>query len=164
MIISSVPSSHAPFSCLRVFLCVGCFLFLACSEVELKNPEEYARFERVVDAVNTLEQAYVKQDMEGIRNLLLPLDSLSHWQQEVQRDFQAYADISLDLVIDRVEIDGDLISVYVSWRGVWKRTNDGAGFLARGEGILHWNGTQVILLSGVEGDLPFGMADRQSVS
>jgi len=164
MMISGDSSLHSPFSLLLFFLCAGCFLFLACSEVELKNPEEYARFERIVDAVKTLERAYAKQDIEAIHDLLLPLDSLAAWQREVQRDFQAYADISLDLVIDRIEIDGDLISAYISWHGVWKRTAGGSGLLARGDGILHWNGTQVILLSGVEGDLPFGMADRQSVS
>ncbi len=99
-----------------------------------------------------------------MNDLLLPLDALLAWEQKIQKDFQAYSGIELDLLIDRIVINGDLISVQVSWQGEWKEIEGQQGIKARGHGTLHWSGTHVILLTGVEGDLPFGMADRQAMS
>ena len=127
-------------------------------------PEDHARFERIAEAVDALHQAYISHDLETTRGLLLPLETLEAWEQKVQRDFQTYSDIALDLTIERILIKGDLISVFVTWQGEWKRTPEDKGMTARGHGILHWSGTHVILLSAVEGDLPFGMADRQAIS
>ena len=139
--------------------------FLAgCASDPPRYPESHARFERIVEAVNSLQRAYVSHDLKSTNDLLLPLDTLRAWGQRVQRDFQTYPDISLDLSIDRIIINGDRISVQVSWLGEWKETPEQLGLKARGHGTLYWSGTQVILLSGVEGDLPFGMADRQKMS
>ncbi|WP_447969464.1 hypothetical protein [Nitrospira sp. M1] len=139
-------------------------ILTGCSSDPPRYPESHARFERIVEAVQTLEQAYVAQDQEATKDLLLPLDSLHAWEQGIQRDFETYSDIVLDLSIDRMVIDGDLISVHVSWLGEWKDAPDAQAIKARGHGTLHWSGTHVILLTGVEGDLPFGMADRQALS
>ena len=146
-----------------LILCSG-VLLQGCSSNAPRYPEDHERFERIVEAVKTLQKAYIEHDEQTTANLLLPLENLETWEKEVQRDFQTYSDIALDLSIDRIFIEGDLISVYISWQGEWKRTSTDTGLKARGHGILHWNGTHVILLSGVEGDLPFGIADRQALS
>lgn len=139
-------------------------MLMSCSATPPRYPESHARFERIVEAVKTLEEAYVAQDQDATKDLLLPLESLTTWEQGIQRDFATYSTIILDLSIDRMVIDGDLISVHVSWLGEWKETPDTQTIKARGHGTLHWSGTHVILLTGVEGDLPFGMADRQALS
>ena len=144
-------------------LCVVAVL-ANCSSKEPRYPEDHARFERIAEAVKTLQQAYIAQDSETIKSLLLPLDTLYAWEQEIQRDFQTYSDISLDLSIERILIEGDLISVYVSWQGDWKQEGQEQILNTRGHGVLHWSGTHVILLSGIGGDLPFGMADREAIS
>ena len=144
-------------------VCVVAFL-ISCSKKEPRYPEDHARFERIAEAVKTLQQAYIAHDSDTTKSLLLPLDSLEAWEREIERDFQTYSDITLDLSIERILIEGDQISVYVSWQGEWKETSEDKGVRARGHGVLHWSGTHVILLSGVGGDLPFGMADRQSLS
>ena len=135
-----------------------------CSSSPPRYPEDHERFQRIVKAVTTLKEAYIEHDQQTTDGLLLPLENLETWKREVQRDFLTYSDITLDLTIDRILIEGDLISVYVSWQGEWKQTPEDTGMKARGHGILHWNGTHVILLSGVEGNLPFGMTDRQPLS
>lgn len=146
-----------------VFVCqTG--LLTGCASDPPRYPESHARFERIVRAVETLQLAYVEHDQAAVNDLLLPLDALLAWEQKIQKDFQAYSGIELDLLIDRIVINGDLISVQVSWQGEWKEIEGQQGIKARGHGTLHWSGTHVILLTGVEGDLPFGMADRQAMS
>ena len=144
-------------------LCQTAFL-TSCSTDPPRYPESHARFERIVEAVNKLQRAYIAHDLQTTKDLLLPLETLVEWEQGVQKDFQIYTDIALDLSIDRIAINGDLISVQVSWLGEWKESPEKQSVKARGHGTLHWSGTHVILLTGVEGDLPFGMADRQAMS
>ncbi len=150
-------------ACVWVCLC-AVIVLPGCKKKGPRYPEDHARFERITEVVDTLHQAYISHDIETTRELLLPLETLQAWEQGIQRDFETYSDISLDLLIERILIQGDLISVFISWQGEWKRTPEDKGMRARGHGILHWSGTHVILLSAVEGDLPFGMADRQAIS
>lgn len=137
---------------------------LGCTSTPSKSSEEYARLERVVDAVKQLRDAYVNRDGHAIEDLLLPLDSLSVWAQEVRKDFEVYSDVDLELRIERIEIKGDLILTFVVWHGEWRRASTDSVIRARGHGILYWSGSRVILLSGVDGDLPFGMAARAGES
>ncbi|MEE8124691.1 MAG: hypothetical protein V3T42_02635 [Nitrospirales bacterium] len=135
-----------------------------CSKKLPKYPEDHARFQRVLQAIKTLETAYVKKDASTFHELLLPLEDLKILEAEVRQDFATFHTFSLDFIIDRIVIDGDRISVFVSWHGDWQRTPQGSPAQARGQGVLLWSGNQVILLRGVEGDLPFGMTHRLNVS
>ena len=85
-------------------------------------------------------------------------------EAEARQDFAQFSTIQLDLNIDRITIDGNRISAFISWQGKWQRSTQEPGDQARGLGVLLWSGNQVILLRGVEGDLPFGMAARLNVS
>lgn len=156
-------SNTIPLALVFAVLCQTGFL-TSCSSTPPRYPESHARFERIVKAVESLQQAYIAHDQAATNDLLLPLENLITWEQGIQKDFQTYPDIFLDLLIDRIVINGDLISVQVSWQGEWKNNNEQQTVKARGQGTLHWSGTHVILLTGVEGDLPFGMADRQAMS
>jgi hypothetical protein len=82
---------------------------------------------------------------------------------DVSQDFQQYGDISLDFSIERVLIEGDQMDVFFHWQGQWKKTATDTGVRDRGHGMLRWTGPQSPLLSGVGGDLPFGMAVRHTV-
>ncbi len=85
-------------------------------------------------------------------------------QAEVSKDFETYKEIALDISIERIVIDGNTIEVYVHWSGQWKKDPAEDGLRERGHGMLRWVGVQSILLSSVEGDLPFGMASRQAAT
>jgi hypothetical protein len=135
-----------------------------CSKKAPKYPEDHARFQRVVQAIKSLETAYVNQDASAFHELLLPLENLNRLENHVRQDFSAFSAIHLDLAIDRIIIDGDRISAYVSWQGDWQRTPEEAFTQARGHGALLWSGKQVILLRGTEGDLPFGITQRPGFS
>ena len=135
-----------------------------CSKKTPKYPEDHARFQRVVQAIKTLETAYVNKEATTFHELLLPLENLNLLEAEVRQDFATFSTIHLDLTIDRILIDGDRISAFLSWQGEWQRTTQGAFAQARGHGVLLWSGTQVILLRGTEGDLPFGMTNRPNFS
>jgi hypothetical protein len=145
-------------------LVIGSIAGTGCSKKTPKYPEDHARFQRVVQAIKTLETAYVNKDASSFHELLLPLENLDLLEAEVRQDFTTFSAIHLDLTIDRILIDGDHISAFVSWQGDWQRTDQGEFARASGHGVLLWSGNQVILLRGTEGDLPFGMTHRLNFS
>lgn len=140
------------------------FLFGCSSTSATKDQEEHARFERIIQAVESLRKAYIEKNETVVEELLLPLESLEQLEEEIHKDFSVFSMISLNLFIERINIHGDLITVSIRWQGQWKRSTEEAGIEASGHGILLWSGNQVILLTGLEGDLPFGMATRQAMT
>jgi hypothetical protein len=137
-----------------------CLTETGCSKKTPKYPEDHARFQRVVQAIKTLETAYVNKDAPAFHELLLPLEQLEILESEARQDFATFSTIQLDFTVDRIVIDGNRISAFMSWQGTWQRSTQESSDLARGHGVLLWSGNQVILLRGVEGDLPFGIASR----
>lgn len=137
-------------------------LVIGCSAKEARYPADFARYQRIDAAVETLRASYAKKDPKAFAGLMLPLEPLELMQAEVGKDFDTYQDISLDISIERIVIDGNTIEVYVHWSGQWKKSPAEDGVRERGHGMLRWVGVQSILLSSVEGDLPFGMASRQA--
>ena len=65
---------------------------------------------------------------------MLPSDSLDRMVSEISKDFQQYADISLDFSIERVLIEGEQIDVFLHWQGQWKHTVAETGVRDRGHG------------------------------
>ena len=146
-----------------IVLGMVCLAETGCSKKAPKYPEDHARFQRVIEAIKTLETAYVNKDTPAIHELLLPLEQLEILEAEARQDFAQFSTIQLDFNINRIIVDGDRISAFISWQGKWQRSAQEPGDQARGQGVLLWSGNQVILLRGVEGDLPFGMAARLNV-
>ena len=149
---------------LLVVLGMVCLTEAGCSKKVPKYPEDHARFQRVVQAIKTLETAYVNKDGPALHELLLPLEQLEILEAKARQDFAQFPTIQLDLYINRIIINGDHISAFISWQGKWQRPTQEQGDQARGQGVLLWSGNQVILLRGVEGNLPFGMAARLNKS
>ena len=131
---------------------------------EARYPADYARYQRIAAALETLQKAYASKDQKTIHGLLLPLDELDRLEREIQKDFETYAIINLDFSVERIVIDGNTIEMYVHWQGQWRKTPADDGVRERGHGMLRWVGVYSILLSSVEGDLPFGMATRQATT
>ena len=142
-----------------------CLTETGCGKKTVKYPEDHARFERVIQAIKTLETAYVNKDASSFHELLLPLKQLEILEAEVRQDFVLFSTIQLGFTIDRIVIDGNRISAFISWQGQWQRSpQESSAQEVTGHGLLLWSGNQVILLRGVEGDLPFGIASRLNVS
>jgi hypothetical protein len=146
-------------------LCVlaGVLPSIGCGSKGPQYPEEHARYVRLDLAVEALRSAYIRKDLSALEALMLPSDSLDRMVSDVSQDFQQYGDISLDFSIERVLIEGDQMDVFFHWQGQWKKTATDTGVRDRGHGMLRWTGPQSPLLSGVGGDLPFGMAVRHTV-
>jgi hypothetical protein len=149
-----------PWLCL-LCLCWAAAGVSACSHKGPQYPEEHARYRRIDAAVESLRQAYVHKNYSALESLMLPVESLERMGSDIKRDFEQFHEIQLDFAIDRIIIEGETIDVFVHWQGQWKRTIGETGVRDRGHGMLRWIGVQSILLSGVEGDLPFGMATRR---
>lgn len=146
------------------FLCLAGIIavWAGCSAKGPRYPEDFARYKRIDAAVESLRKAYTSKDILGIHALMLPLEPLERMEAEITRDFQHFEEISLDFSIDRIVIDGETIEVFIHWQGQWRRTSADTGFRERGHGVLRWVGVQSILLSNMDGDLPFGMATRHT--
>jgi hypothetical protein len=136
---------------------------LGCSSKDIRYPEDHARYQRVDAAVQAFRKAYVAKDLSHIQSMMLPTLSLDRLERDISSDFQSFQEISLDISIERIVIEGDSIDVYIHWQGQWKRSRADVGMRERGHGVLRWVGIQSILLTGTEGDLPFGMGNRQPV-
>ena len=141
---------------------LGCATVMACSSKDLRYPADHARLLRIDAAMETLRRAYVEKDLPDIQAIMLPLDPLERLQIDISKDFQSFQEISLDFAIDRIIIEGDTIDVFVHWQGQWKRALADTPITERGHGMLRWVGIHSILLSNVDGDLPFGMALRHT--
>ena len=140
-------------------------LFVPGCKSELQQyPEDHARFERIVKAVEQMRKAYEEKDLEALRELMLPLENLERLELEIQKDFDTYENIELEFTIERMAIKGGQATVNVRWEGKWKQQAQDVGISGQGHGVLLWSGKQVILLAEVDGDLPFCMATRESLS
>ncbi len=151
--------SHVPFFSLSLLLVVvlsGCQFFSS----DKKVSADHERFERIVQAVETLRSAYEQQKFDAVQKLMLPLQGFQELEGQIQRDFDTYAAISLHVAIERIYIKGERIKVNVRWEGAWQRSPEVAPVTDSGHGVWIWSGTKDILLAGVEGTIPFGKADR----
>ena len=141
---------------LLVVVLSGCQFFSS----DKKVSADHERFERIVQAVETLRSAYEQQKFDTIQKLMLPLQGFQQLEGQIQRDFDTYAAISLHVAIERIYIKGERIKVNVRWEGAWQRSPEVAPVTDSGHGVWVWSGTKDILLAGVEGAIPFGKADR----
>lgn len=146
---------------LAACLVIPAWSMTGCGAKGPQYPEDHARYVRLDQAIEALRKAYVKRDVTGMEAVMLPNEAADRLLYEAKKDFDEFREIALEFSIERVVIDGDRIDVFLHWQGQWKRDPGDAGFRDRGHGVLHWTGMQSILLSGVGGDVPFGMAMRR---
>ena len=144
---------------LLLFLAVataGCQFFSS----EKKVSGDHERFERIVQAVETLRSAYEQHKFTTIQKLTLPLKGFQQFEVQIQRDFDTYPTIALNVTIERIHIQKDRIRVNVRWEGTWQRSPQETPVTDQGHGVWVWTGTKDILLAAVEGAMPFGKAGR----
>lgn len=134
--------------------------FAACSKKDIRYPADHLRYQKIDAAVEALRKAYAEKDRSAIHKLVLPVAALDRTGVEIERDFDQFEEITLDVTIERIVIEGDVIQVFVHWQGSWKRRPEDPGIRERGHGVLRWVGMQSIMLRGIEGDLFFGMSTR----
>ncbi|MCP9454806.1 MAG: hypothetical protein NNA18_01690 [Nitrospira sp.] len=139
--------------------------FHACSSKKpLQYPADHERIQIIDQTVETLREAYQEKNFSAFRALLQSAESLDRLRGEVQADFEAFETIQLEFTIERIVLEGSDTDVYVHWQGVWKKKGEELGARHRGSVRLQWTGTTSPLLRGVQGDLPFGMTIKQTLS
>ncbi len=151
-----VPLALISLLLILVVTTAGCQFF----SDDKKVSADHERFERIVQAVEALRVAYETRNFDAIRKLTLPLKGFQQFEIQIQRDFDAYPTISLNVTIERIHIQGDRIRVNVRWEGAWERSPEETPVTDRGHGVWVWKGTKDILLASVEGATPFGKSGR----
>jgi hypothetical protein len=152
-----------------VWLPLSLFVLVAaigsgCSAKTIQYPEDHERYRRIDQAVESLRQAYEQKDASKMAALMVPTDQIDRLQRDLDGDFESFSSIELAFAIERIMIDGDDVDVFVHWQGLWKKNPDDPGLRQRGHTRLQWVGTVSILLRGVQGDSPFGMKVRQTMT
>jgi hypothetical protein len=152
-----------------VWLLLGLFILVpvigsGCSGKTIQYPDDHERYLRVDQAVESLRQGYEKKNASKMAALMVPTAQIDRLQRDMDSDFEAFSSIELAFSIERIMIDGDDVDVFVHWQGLWKKNADDPGLRQRGHTRLQWVGTLSILLRGVQGDSPFGMKDRQTIT
>jgi hypothetical protein len=137
---------------------------VGCGGKTIQYPEDHERYLRIDKAVESLRQAYVSKDTSGLTAVMMPLEATDRLQQEAESDFETFHDIVMDFRVERIMIDNDDIDVYVHWSGLWKKDPEDPGMRHRGHSRLQWVGTKSILLTGMQGDVPFGAIGRQALT
>lgn len=137
---------------------------VGCPSKTIRYPAEHERLLRIDQALESLRSAYQRKDRSGFDSMLLPLEQLDELQRQVEMDFETFFAISLEFKIERVVIEKDDIDVFIHWQGTWKRDANDMGIRQRGHARLQWVGTHAILLRSAQGDLPFGMKMKQTLS
>ena len=139
-------------------------MVVGCPSKTIRYPAEHERLIRIDQALESLRSAYQRKDRPGFHSMLLPLDQLDELRRQVDMDFETFSAISLEFKIERVVIEKDDIDVFIHWQGTWKRDASDMGIRQRGHARLQWVGTHSILLRSAQGDLPFGMKTKQTLS
>ena len=97
----------------------------ACAKKQVVKPsEESIKAKNAIKDISEMQAAYEAKDIKGV---------LSHVSQDytrgyaeldtsLRKDFDAYDNISIDLRVDRVEIEGDKVKVVSHWFGTWRDT------------------------------------------
>ena len=135
-----------------------------CGGKTIQYPEDHERYLKIDKAVESLRQAYVSKSASGLAALMVPLEATDRLQQEAETDFDAFHDIVMDFRVERIMVDNDDIDVYVHWSGLWKKDPEDPGMRHRGHTRLRWVGTKSVLLTGMQGDVPFGAKGRQALT
>ncbi|MDD9858876.1 MAG: hypothetical protein OXU40_00280 [Nitrospira sp.] len=132
----------------------------ACQSSDPEYTEDHTHFERIVGAVKALQSAYETRDLKAFQALQSTSADLDQLTRDMEKDFSTYATISLTLTIERISTQENQATVNVRWEGMWQRESDATPIRDRGHGVLVWSGRAVVLLERVEGNLPFGRANR----
>ena len=140
------------------------FAGAGCGGKTIQYPEDHDRYLRIDKAVESLRQAYVSKDASALTALMMPLEATDRLKQEAESDFDTFHDIVMDFRIERIMVDNEDIDVYVHWSGLWKKDPEDPGMRHRGHSRLQWVGTTSILLTGMQGDVPFGAKGRQALA
>jgi hypothetical protein len=154
----------APVWLLLSLVIVGPVIGSGCSGKTIQYPDDHERYRRIDQAVESLRQGYEKKNASKMAALMVPTAQIDRLQRDVDSDFESFSSIELAFSIERIMIDGDDVDVFVHWQGLWKKNADDPGLRQRGHTRLQWVGTLSILLRGVQGDSPFGMKDRQTIT
>ena len=120
--------------------------------------DDAIKIRNTVDIINQLKDLYEKHD-EGMLSLFSN-DYLSEsgMKDAISQDIKMFSAISLNIFIDRIEVDKDLVNVSVHWSGSW----------GSGEKTLREGGSAVVIIrsgdgfkvTDIKGDSPFGMLQR----
>jgi len=155
--------------CRSVWLLLGVIVVLpavgsGCSGKTIQYPEDHERYRRIDQAVESLRYSYERKNASKMADLMVPTEQIDRLQRDVENDFESFYSIELGFTIERIMIDGDDVDVFVHWQGLWRKNADDPGLRQRGHTRLQWVGTLSILLRGIQGDSPFGMKVRQTIT
>ncbi|OGW43339.1 MAG: hypothetical protein A2132_06430 [Nitrospirae bacterium RBG_16_43_11] len=120
--------------------------------------DDAVRIRNTVDIISQLKVLYEGHD-EGIL-ALFSTDYLSEsgMKDSIVQDMKRFSALSLNIFIDRMEVDKDVVSVSVHWnasRGDGEKT-----FKDGGSSVIIIQSGDGLKIVGIKGDSPFGISNK----
>lgn len=120
--------------------------------------DDAVKIRNTVDIIYQLKELYEQHD-EGMLSLF-STDYLSEsgMKDAISQDMKRFSIISLNIFIDRIEVDKDLVSVSVHWsasRGDGEKT-----FKDGGSSVIIIQSGDGLKVVGIKGNSPFGISNK----
>ena len=134
--------------------------FCGCAKkVAVKPSQESVKATAALGAFQQMERAFVARDSKGVMSFVSEdmKNGYPEFETNLRKDLETYDRVSLEYEVDRVEEDGDKVSLVLHWFGKWW-DKTGKEQEARGNSIFTFKVTgPAATLTEVIGDSPFGM-------
>ncbi len=149
----------------RALLWLTAFCLLALSIIsgcagKVILSDDAIRTRNIVDTINQIKNLYEQHDESMLSLFTADYLSASGMKDSISHDMKRFNTISLNIFIDRIEVDKDLIFVSVHWSGSW----------GNGDKSLREGGSAVIIIrsgdglkvADIRGDSPFGISKNEN--
>lgn len=124
-----------------------------CAEPTIKPSDDLKRIQEIDRFIITLEEFVRGREVSSIKGSFAPeagrtLDGLDRAYKSIKKP-------GLDLVIDRIMIDGEEVRVAVHWEFRWTNSSNGNTAIVRGNATLELEGSDPLRIRSIKGDDPF---------
>ena len=115
--------------------------------------DDAVRIRNIHEFVRELRGLYEQRDIK-ILTRFSP-DFLTEIGDPIQKDFEKFNSISLDLFTDRIEMYNGDVNISIQWNGIWKSSEK--TYREGGSMVLLTRYGEEIKIIGIKGDSPFGI-------
>ncbi|MDC4225083.1 MAG: hypothetical protein MPW15_12850, partial [Candidatus Manganitrophus sp.] len=115
-------------------------LFTGCGTTPTKPSPVAEQVDRVRQALVSITESYEKKDEKKFLAGFDPsFQSLPSYNERVQKELTTFSEISIDMKIDRVEVQAGSISTAVHWGGVWQGAPGIPPIEKKGHALFVWS-------------------------
>jgi len=130
----------------------------ACASDTKKPSPVHTEVGQVTDTLRHLTQAYAEKKTDRFLEQLSPASKLREsLEQQIPKSFARFSEVTLSIVIERIEIKEKQLLTAVRWKGTWKK-DAASRFEKRGHALFIWAPRKEPKLLKIKGRSPFSIS------